>query len=75
MNPAGELIQARLLTEDAVAEQLNCSVALLRKWRRLGGGPEYCNLGRLVRYPEDRLNAFIRASLAASSHGGSLNAA
>ncbi len=65
MNPAGALNECSLLTEDEVAERLCCSVALLRKWRRLGQGPEFGKFGRLVRYPEDRLNEFIQARMAA----------
>jgi hypothetical protein len=61
MNPAGVLNEARLLTEDAVAEQFGCSVALLRKWRRVGGGPAFCRVGRLIRYKEADLVAFIEA--------------
>lgn len=63
MNPAGETREPRLLTEDAVAEQLSCSVALLRKWRSVGGGPAYCRIGRLVRYPADKVQAFIDAKV------------
>jgi len=75
MNPAGELKQSRLLTEDAVAERLGCSVALLRKWRRLRIGPEYCNIGRLVRYPEDKLQEFIQANIAARAERDQRHAA
>jgi predicted DNA-binding transcriptional regulator AlpA len=59
--PAGELRESRLLTEDAVAEQLGCSPALLRKWRRVGGGPAFCRIGRLVRYSEADIAAYIDA--------------
>ena len=59
MNPAGVQSERRLLTEDAVAEQLACSVALLRKWRRLGQGPEFCRIGKLIRYPQEGLSRFI----------------
>ena len=75
MNPAGELKEARLLTEDAVAEQLGCSPALLRKWRRVGGGPTFCRIGRLVRYPEDKILEFIEGRLAARARGDQQNAA
>lgn len=61
MNPAGEKRESRLLTEDAVAEQLSCSVALVRKWRSLGDGPKVIRIGRLVRYQLSDLLAFIEA--------------
>jgi predicted DNA-binding transcriptional regulator AlpA len=52
----------RLLDERAAAQLLSCSPALLRKWRRLGGGPRYCKIGSLVRYSEADLTAFIEQS-------------
>ncbi len=61
MNPPGVLNGCRLLTEDEVAGQLGCSVALLRKWRRVGGGPPFCRIGRLVRYSEADIAAYIDA--------------
>jgi len=51
-----------LLTEKGAAAHLGCSVGLLRKWRLLGGGPAYCRLGRLVRYSEVDLQAFIESN-------------
>lgn len=59
MNASSNPAQARLLTEDAVAAQLSCSVALLRKWRRVGGGVAVVRIGRLVRYREEDLRAYI----------------
>ena len=53
----------RLVTEKQASERMNVSVALLRKWRRVGGGPPYCKLGSLVRYSEGDLMAFIDQSL------------
>ena len=61
MNVTGNPRESHLLTEDAVGERLGCSVALLRKWRRVGGGPAFCRIGRLVRYPQADLAAFIEA--------------
>ncbi len=55
-----------LLDEYQLAERLNVSVALLRKWRRQGKGPPYLKLGTLVRYRlEDAelwLDAFTRGA-------------
>jgi hypothetical protein len=49
----------QLLTEIQVADRLNLSVALLRKWRGNGNGPNFLKLSRLVRYREADLNAFL----------------
>jgi hypothetical protein len=51
-----------LLTEGQASEILNVSVALLRKWRRVGGGPRFCKIGSLVRYSEADLSAYIDQS-------------
>jgi len=50
-----------MLNEKQAASVLGCKVALLRKWRRLGGGPAFCRVGRLIRYREVDLVAFIEA--------------
>jgi predicted DNA-binding transcriptional regulator AlpA len=60
VNPAGEKKESRLLTENGVAEQLNCSVALVRKWRRLGSGPKVVRIARLVRYQQSDVDSFIQ---------------
>jgi len=52
-------VSGHLLTEKQASQRMNVSVALLRKWRRVGGGPPYCKLGSLVRYSESDLMAFI----------------
>lgn len=51
-----------LLTEREAAEVLGCSVALLRKQRREGGGPTYCKIGSLVRYSDTDIMAYIDQS-------------
>jgi hypothetical protein len=50
-----------LMDENEAAQMLACSPALLRKWRQYGGGPDYCRIGRLVRYQLGELQAFIAA--------------
>ncbi len=40
----------RLLNEAEVAEQIQCKVSALRKWRNEGRGPAFIKVGRLVRY-------------------------
>lgn len=52
----------KLIDERETAERLGCSVAALRKWRLLGKGPAYAKIGRLVRYAEADLVAFLDAN-------------
>jgi hypothetical protein len=51
-----------LIDEREAAKALCCSVAALRKWRLLGKGPAFCKVGRLVRYAEADLAAFLDAN-------------
>jgi predicted DNA-binding transcriptional regulator AlpA len=51
--------EVSLLTEREVARRLAVSTGLLRKWRRLGDGPEFLRLGRAVRYNEYNLRRWI----------------
>jgi hypothetical protein len=48
-----------LFNERDAARVISCSVALMRKWRLFGEGPAYCKIGRLVRYQQRDLNAFL----------------
>jgi hypothetical protein len=50
-----------LLNEKQTSRVLGCSVAALRKWRLFGNGPVFVKIGRLVRYREADLDAFITA--------------
>ena len=50
-----------LLNEREAAGVIACSVALLRKWRLFDEGPAYCKIGRLVRYRQEDLNAFLNS--------------
>jgi Helix-turn-helix domain len=52
----------RLHNENETAELLGCTVSALRKWRMLGKGPAFCRVGRLVRYSELDLSAFLDAN-------------
>ncbi len=47
-----------LLDEVAAAEYLGNSHLTLRKWRVIGGGPQFVKIGRLVRYELSALQAF-----------------
>ena len=51
-----------LIDEKEASQYLCCSVAALRKWRLLGKGPTYCKVGRLVRYAETDLAAYVEAN-------------
>jgi len=55
------VLACQLLNEQQAAKVMGCSVALLRKLRSVGGGPPIVKLGRLVRYPQADLVAFIEA--------------
>lgn len=47
--------------ERGAAEQISVSVALMRKWRMVGGGPRYVKVtNRAVRYRVEDLEAFLR---------------
>jgi hypothetical protein len=51
-----------LLNEKHAAQYLGCSVGMMRKWRLFGNGPAFSKLGRLVRYQEGDLAAFVAAN-------------
>jgi len=61
----GSVNQAlRMYTEEEVSEILQVSLSQLRKWRMKknrgdGQGPPFRKIGRLVRYPGLRLQAYI----------------
>jgi hypothetical protein len=67
LNVAGSepvTIAPRMYTEEEVAGMLQVSMSQLRKWRmkqHMGKqqGPPFRKLGRLVRYPEKALQAYI----------------
>jgi hypothetical protein len=48
----------KFLNEKEMAQRLGVSVAWLRKRRITGGGPVFCKMGRLVRYPDDSADVF-----------------
>lgn len=50
-----------LLDEYAAAEHLGVAPATMRKWRVYGDGPEYCKIGRRVRYRLSALDRFADA--------------
>ncbi|MFZ3354425.1 MAG: helix-turn-helix domain-containing protein [Xanthobacteraceae bacterium] len=56
-----------LLTEAQAADFLSLSMRTLQAWRVRGSGPNFCRLGRAVRYRRSDLLAWIDASMAAST--------
>ncbi len=58
-----------VLNEREAATVVGCSVALLRKWRLFREGPCYVKVGRLVRYRQSDLDAFLDAHLVATGGG------
>jgi predicted DNA-binding transcriptional regulator AlpA len=50
---------SKVLDEREAAELLGCSVALMRKWRLFGEGVAYVKIGRLVRYRQSDIDAFL----------------
>jgi hypothetical protein len=54
-----DALNGRLLDEREAARILGCSSALMRKMRLFRTGPAYCKIGRLVRYAERDLTAYI----------------
>lgn len=47
------------LTEHEAARYLSVSVHAMRHWRKKGRGPLYSQLGRLIRYRLENLDAFM----------------
>jgi hypothetical protein len=50
---------------------LGISVATLRRWRIIGGGPRWCKIGASVRYPVTDIHSYV----AAQPGGGGTRAA
>jgi len=48
-------------TERGLSVSLKISIALLRKWRREGGGPPFVRLGRAVRYLKPGVQSWLQA--------------
>jgi len=50
-----------LLTPRTLADQLKCSLATLKRWRRRGEGPPWFHLGTGVRYAATEVEGWLRA--------------
>ena len=57
----------RLLDQRKAAEILGVSVRTLERHRITGTGPQFCRLGRLVRYRECDLDDWVSRSLRTST--------
>ena len=55
-----------LLTDQQVADWLNCKRSALCRWRREGRGPNFVKLGRLVRYRPEDVEDFINQGAVAN---------
>lgn len=52
-----------LMDEARLAARLGVSRATLQSWRYAGRGPRYLKIGRLIRYREADVDAYLRAQL------------
>ena len=57
-----------LLTQDAAAQLLGVKPSTLERWRFIGSGPEFCKVGRLVRYRRSALDTYLRHRTHTSTH-------
>jgi hypothetical protein len=48
-------------SEDQTASDLGVSLRLLRKWRQLGEGPPYVEIGRRFYYCDEKIAAWLKA--------------
>jgi len=55
----------RLLTQKEAAEILSVSPLTLEAWRWQGKGPKYIKVGKLARYRESDIYAYIKELVAA----------
>jgi excisionase family DNA binding protein len=55
-------------TEQEVSKRLACSVGLLRKLRANGQGPSFHRIGRLVRYSEESIAAWLKQQSKTKGH-------
>ena len=55
-------IPSDLVDEIALAVRLGVSRSTLQSWRYTGRGPRYLKIGRLIRYRNVDVEAFLRAS-------------
>ena len=54
-----DLTPSHIVAEPDAARYIGFTVSALRKWRRVGRGPRYFQLGRSVRYSTKDLDAWL----------------
>jgi excisionase family DNA binding protein len=59
-----------MLTQIEAAQLLRVSVRTLERYRVAGGGPVFCKCGRLVRYRQSDLDAWINGRVRRSTSDG-----
>jgi len=62
MNCDGQRDERIAISETELARRADVSVAALRKWRRLGIGPRFLRLGRLVRYLDSDIRQWLESN-------------
>jgi predicted DNA-binding transcriptional regulator AlpA len=60
-NMETKMVLESLLSEREVARCLAVSLATIRRWRLLGGGPKYLKIGSSVRYQPSELKAYLES--------------
>jgi predicted DNA-binding transcriptional regulator AlpA len=55
-------IPSDLVDEVALAARLGVSRSTLQSWRYTGRGPRYIKVGRLIRYRNAEIEAYLRAN-------------
>lgn len=60
-----------LRPEDEAAARLGVKPNTLAKWRMQGRGPRFVKIGRLVRYDDADIDAFLEQSKRSSTLSGS----
>lgn len=72
-NVQNQPLARRLLNNDDTADQLGISRRTLPVWRVQGKGPKFIKIGKLVRYDESEVTAWIEANTHTStSHNGAM---
>lgn len=63
MDLAEEIERKKMLTAQQVSQIFSLSVKTLANWRCQGKGPSYYKLSKMVLYPVDGIEEWLRASL------------
>jgi predicted DNA-binding transcriptional regulator AlpA len=62
-----DTVYDQLRDERYVAQLLHVKVKTLQAWRSRGGGPRFVRVGRLVRYRDEDVAAWIQSRLVVST--------